>query len=306
MSNLLKNKLHVNGLDFNKLFKNLINLLRWNKPSGRLILLIPAGWSLWLTPSAPPSKELVMLILTGGLLVSASGCIANDLWDRNFDSKVERTKNRPLANGDMSIRTALIILIFSLFFSLQIIFQLPNESQLLCLKLSLIALIPILIYPSAKRWFKYPQLFLAICWGFAVLIPWAASEASLDGGFPLASCWLGTVLWTFGFDTVYAMSDKSDDKKLNLRSSALSLGHNAYTLVSICYALTSFLIGFSAFLQGIGYIFWPIWLFASICMQREIFNLKRLETQSKQFNKHFRNQVFLGGLILLALVTGTP
>lgn len=87
-----------------------IQLFRWNKPSGRLILLIPAGWALWLTPSAPPSLFIFGLILLGGLFVSGAGCIANDLWDRRFDQKVTRTKERPLAKGTVSIKTASFLL----------------------------------------------------------------------------------------------------------------------------------------------------------------------------------------------------
>ncbi len=290
---------------FSKAIKELFNLLRWNKPSGRLILLIPAGWSLWIAPSAPPDIRLIAIIILGGLLVSGSGCIVNDLWDRKIDAQVKRTKNRPLANGSVNIATALTLLIFLLFLSLQIIFLLPISSQSLCLKLAVIALVPILIYPSSKRWCKYPQFFLAICWGFAVLIPWAASEGSLNGGFPLITCWLATMLWTFGFDTVYSMADKPDDEKLNLNSSSISLGSNAYSLISICYALTSSLIALSAFTSGIGIIFWPIWLLASITMQGEVFSLKRSKNESSKFGKHFRYQVFLGGLILAGLILGT-
>ena len=99
-----------------------LQLLRWNKPSGRLILLIPAGWSLWIAPSSPPSRALILLIMIGGLFVSWLGCIANDLWDRKIDSQVNRTKNRPLAKGNIRVMTALIVLILLLFLSLQIIF----------------------------------------------------------------------------------------------------------------------------------------------------------------------------------------
>ena len=304
MVNLSKNKPPVNYLLFTQFINNLINLLRWNKPTGRLILLIPAGWSLCLAPSAPPSKELVSLIIIGGLLVSGSGCIANDLWDKKIDSQVQRTKNRPLAKGSIKISSALIVLLILLSLSLRVIFLLPIASQALCFKLSLIGLVPILLYPSSKRWFKYPQFFLAICWGFSVLIPWAASEASLDGGLPLITCWLATIIWTFGFDTVYAMADKSDDKKLNLNSSALSLGSNAYKAVSICYALTSFALGASAYSGGIGVTFWPFWVLGSIGMQREVFHLERAKTDTFIFGKHFRNQVLLGGVILLGLIVG--
>ena len=157
-------------------------LLRWNKPSGRLILLIPAGWSLWLTPSAPPSTSILGLIILGGLFISGAGCIANDIWDRQFDKQVTRTKERPLANGKVTLKSAWILLISLLFLSLYIVLSLPTDSRNLCLQLASLALPLILLYPTAKRWFKFPQLILSICWGFSVLIPWAAIESSLTGG----------------------------------------------------------------------------------------------------------------------------
>ena len=119
---------------FTQKMRYFFQLLRWNKPSGRLILLIPAGWSLWLTPSAPPSILIFGLIISGGLFVSGAGCIANDIWDRQFDKKVTRTKERPLANGKVSIKTAWIILILFLFLSLFIVLLIPIDSRSLCLR----------------------------------------------------------------------------------------------------------------------------------------------------------------------------
>jgi len=160
-----------------------LELLRWHKPSGRLILLIPAGWSLWLTPNAPPAPLLVGLIVLGGLAVSAAGCIANDLWDRRIDPLVERTRSRPLADGRVGVGEAIGLLLLSLVVALAVLlvlmWGLPAASRNLCLLLAIAALPPVLLYPSAKRWFGYPQLVLAICWGFAVLIPWAAATAPI-------------------------------------------------------------------------------------------------------------------------------
>ena len=95
-----------------------LELLRWNKPTGRLILLIPAGWSLWLSPAAPPSVLLLSQIVVGGLAVSGAGCIANDLWDRRFDGRVERTSQRPLARGAIGVTAAVLLLIVMLVLSL--------------------------------------------------------------------------------------------------------------------------------------------------------------------------------------------
>ncbi len=277
-------------------------LLRWNKPSGRLILLIPAGWSLWLTPTAPPSLFVLGIVILGGLFVSGAGCIVNDIWDRKFDKKIIRTKERPLANGKVSLKAAWILLILMLFFSFFIVLSIPQQSRNLCLLLASLSLPFILLYPSAKRWFKYPQLILSICWGFSVLIPWAASESSLAGGVTLVFCWLATVFWTFGFDTVYAMADEIEDKVIGLNSSAISLGENSIKTVSFCYVLTCFFLALSAFSANLGLIYWPFWLITTLGMQREVF---LLGSRSKGINTsvlHFSNQVRLGSLLLLGII----
>ena len=277
-------------------------LLRWNKPSGRLILLIPAGWSLWLTPSAPPSLYLLGLIILGGLFVSGAGCIANDLWDRKFDKLVTRTKERPLANGKVSLRSAWFLLALLLFLSLLTVLQIPKESRDLCFQLASLSLPFILFYPSAKRWFKYPQLILSICWGFSVLIPWAANESSLAGGETLLFCWLATIFWTFGFDTVYAMADEIDDKLIGLNSSAISLGKKSIQTVSFCYFLTCLLLALAAFKANLGLTYWPFWLVSTLGMQREVLLLNERSPGIKTSGLHFSNQVRIGSLLLLGMV----
>ena len=285
-----------------------LELVRWHKPSGRLILLIPAGWSLWLTPNAPPSPLLVGLIVLGGLAVSAAGCIANDLWDRRIDPLVERTRHRPLADGRVRVREAVVLLVLALLVALGVLLVLmlglPASGRSLCLLLALAALPPVLLYPSAKRWFGYPQLVLALCWGFAVLIPWAAATGSLAGGWPLALVWLATLLWTFGFDTVYAMADRDDDRTIGVRSSALSLGHRAPLAVALSYAIAALALGLAAGLQGAGWITWPLGLVAAFGMQREAGLLRRPDLPRSAYGRHFSRQVQLGGLLLLALVLG--
>jgi 4-hydroxybenzoate polyprenyltransferase len=280
-------------------------LLRWDKPSGRLILLIPAGWSLWLLPATPPPPALVGWIVLGGLAVSGAGCVANDLWDRRIDPQVERTRNRPLASGRIGVGSALLLLLLCLGAALAVVlWGLPAGSRGLCLGLAIAALPPVLLYPSAKRWFGYPQAVLALCWGFAVLIPWAAASGSLQGGWPLAALWLATLLWTFGFDTVYAMSDRDDDARVGVRSSALSLGAQAPQVVTLCYGAAALLLALAAALQGVTPLFWLLWLLASAGWLREGWRLRRPDRPRSAFALHFRHQVWLGALVLLALVIG--
>ena len=279
-----------------------LELLRWTKPTGRLILLIPAGWSLWLSPSAPPGLNLLLQIVVGGLAVSGAGCIANDLWDRRFDGRVERTKQRPLARGAIRPTAALVLLVVLLSLSLAVVLSLDEASRQLCLLLSISALPAILLYPSAKRWFAYPQAVLAFCWGFAVLIPWAAAERSLTLQPALIGCWLATLLWTFGFDTVYAMADRRDDAVIGLNSSALSLGNRAVVTVRVCYTVTVVALGVAAASAGVHPLFWIFWLGAALLMQISCQSLNHKNATMASFGLHFRRQVQLGSLLLLGLI----
>ncbi|MCB4377833.1 4-hydroxybenzoate polyprenyltransferase [Synechococcus sp. MU1648] len=279
-----------------------IELLRWNKPTGRLILLIPAGWALWLNPTAPPGLGLILQILVGGLAVSGAGCIANDLWDQRFDGKVERTKSRPLARGALQRGPAFALLLTLLVVSLAVVLSLPAASLRLCLALACTAVLPILGYPSAKRWFAFPQVILALCWGFAVLIPWAAATASLSWSPVLVCSWLATVVWTFGFDTVYAMADRRDDASLGLHSSALSLGFRVVPVVRGCYLVTAITLAIAAWSAQIPAPFWPLWLLATVFMQLSCNPLNKQDASMGTYGKHFSQQVQAGILLWLGLV----
>ena len=283
-----------------------LELLRWHKPSGRLILLIPAGWSLWLLPEAPPAAPLLGWIVLGGLAVSGAGCIANDLWDRRIDPQVERTRSRPLASGRVSRLEAVGLLALCLLAALAVVlWGLPPEHRGLCLLLALACLPLVLLYPAAKRWFGYPQLVLALCWGFAVLIPWAAATGSLAGGWPLALTWLAVVLWTFGFDTVYAMADREDDRRIGERSSALSLGDRAGVAVTACYLGTALALAAAAGLRGLAPPGWIVGLIAGGSMVRQGWLLQRQPAgPGSRYGRHFSRQVWLGALLLLALIVG--
>lgn len=279
-----------------------LELVRWHKPSGRLILLIPAGWALWLQPQSPPPAPLVGWIVLGGLAVSAAGCIANDLWDRRIDPLVERTRNRPLADGRVAQSTAWILMLLCLLAALLVVLALPPANLGLCLLLAVAALPPVLLYPSAKRWFGFPQLVLALCWGFAVLIPWAAASGALQG-LPLLLTWLAAVSWTFGFDTVYAMADREDDRRVGVRSSALSLGSRAPLAVSLSYGLTVAALVAAALLHQIATpAFWLPWALAALAMQWEAWQLRRPDLPRSAYGRHFANQVRLGALLLLSLI----
>lgn len=186
-------------------WKTVIRLLRWDKPAGRLILMIPALWAVVLAAEGTPPLPLIGVIILGTLATSAAGCVANDLWDRNIDNQVERTQSRPLASRALSIKTGIVVGLVALLCAAGLASYLNRFSFALC-----VAAVPvILLYPAAKRVFPVPQLVLSLAWGFAVLISWSAVE----GGLTASTWWLwgATVLWTLGFDTIYALSDREDD-----------------------------------------------------------------------------------------------
>ena len=277
-------------------------LLRWDKPTGRLILLIPAGWSLYLTPGSNPNIDILLKIIFGGLLVSGLGCVANDIWDKKIDQKVIRTQNRPLAANKLGLKTAYLILLFLILCSFFLTLSLPEKGRILSIALAFLALPIILIYPSSKRWFKYPQLILSICWGFAVLIPWAANQGNLKS-LVLLCCWLATIFWTFGFDTVYALADKKYDLEIGVNSSAVNLKNNTKITIQICYFLTSAFLAICGFLNQVNFIFWPILLITAFFMQKDILKVFPENKQSiKNIGNHFKNQSIYGGVILLGII----
>ena len=245
---------------------------------------------------------MLLKIIIGGVLVSGLGCVANDIWDKRIDQKVLRTQDRPLASNKINTKTAYLILIFLIICSFFLTLSLPDNGRILSLSLAFFALPLILIYPSAKRWFKYPQFILSICWGFAVLIPWAANEGNLKS-IVLLFCWLATILWTFGFDTVYALADKKYDIEIGVKSSAVTLSSNTKITIQICYFLTSFFLAICALINNLNFIFWPIWLVTAFLMQQDVLKIFPESKQSiKKIGNHFKNQSIYGGLILLGFI----
>ena len=280
----------------------IFEILRWNKPTGRLILLIPAGWSLWLTPNENPDLFIVLKIICGGLLVSGFGCIANDIWDKEIDKKVKRTENRPLASNKINVKNAYLLLFLFIIGSFFITLSLPVENRFLLLILAFLAAPLIVIYPSTKRWFKFPQLILSFCWGFAVLIPWAAHEGNLRSPV-LLFCWLATIFWTFGFDTVYALADKKYDLKIGVNSSAINLGSKTKITIQICYLITSLSLSVCAFINKLNIAFWLVWFITLLMMQKDVLLIfKNRNKNLNQISNHFRNQVIYGSLLLFAII----
>jgi 4-hydroxybenzoate polyprenyltransferase len=260
--------------------------------------MIPALWGLCLAAKGNPPLPLLGVIILGTLATSAAGCVVNDLWDRNIDPHVERTKNRPLAAKSLSIATGIGVLIVSLICAAILAIYLNPLTFWLC-----VAAVPvILLYPGAKRVFPVPQLVLSIAWGFAVLISWSMVTASI--ATPTWYLWGATIFWTLGFDTVYAMSDRDDDRRIGVKSSALFFGKYVAEATAICYAITVGLLGYVGTIMHLSSIFWLTLGMSGGCWLWQYLRLKKPTIPAAFYPQMFRENVWIGFGLLLGMVLG--
>ncbi|MBW4611305.1 MAG: 4-hydroxybenzoate solanesyltransferase [Hassallia sp. WJT32-NPBG1] len=277
----------------------IIRLLRWHKPEGRLILMIPALWAVFLAASGKPPLPLVGVIALGTLATSAAGCIVNDLWDRDIDPQVERTRDRPLASRALSIKVGIVIAIVAMFCAAVLAFYLNPLSFWLC-----VAAVPvILLYPGAKRVFPVPQLVLSIAWGFGVLISWSAVTQNLSQ--PTWLLWGATVMWTLGFDTVYAMSDREDDRRIGINSSALFFGDRAPLAIGIFFTATIFLLGWLGVLMHLNFAFWISLAIASVGWVWQYLQLIKKDLPNPVYAEMFKQNVWIGFIVLAGMIAGS-
>lgn len=275
-----------------------LRLLRWDKPAGRLILMIPALWAVFLAARGTPPLPLVGVIVLGTLATSAAGCVVNDLWDRNIDPKVQRTRNRPIAARSLSVQIGVVIALISFLCAWVLAAYLNPLSYWLC-----VAAVPFIVfYPAAKRVFPVPQLVLSIAWGFGVLISWSAVTGNLEPATWVL--WGATVLWTLGFDTVYAMSDREDDRRVGVRSSALFFGDQAAEAVGVFFAGTVILLGLVGYGLGLNWVYWLSLVAAAIGWAYHYWELRPRNPHSSIYGRVFRQNVWIGFVILAGMIVG--
>lgn len=275
-----------------------VRLLRWDKPAGRLILMIPALWAVFLAAHGRPPATLVGVIVLGTLATSAAGCVINDLWDRDIDPEVERTRSRPLASRALKVQTGIGVALISFACAAILAFYLNPLSFWLC-----VAAVPVIIcYPLAKRFFPVPQLVLSIAWGFAVLISWSATVGKLELATWLL--WGAVVLWTLGFDTVYAMSDREDDLRLGVNSSAIFFGDNAANAVGFFFLATVGLLAAMGINLQLHIGFWLAVFGAAILWFLQYSQLRKADIPNPVYGQIFRQNVWVGFVILAGMIVG--
>lgn len=281
------------------IWQSIFRLLRWDKPAGRLILMIPALWAVFLAAQGKPPILLVGVIILGSLATSAAGCVVNDLWDRDIDPKVERTRQRPLASRALSVRVGLVVAVVAFICAGILALYLNTFTFWLCVA----ALPVIIVYPLAKRKFPVPQLVLSIAWGFAVLISWSAVAGRLEPA--TWALWGATVLWTLGFDTVYAMSDREDDRRLGINSSALFFGDYAPEAVVLSYAGASALLATVGGMLHLRIGFWLALLVAIVWWGLQYSKLREDNLPKPLYGQLFSQNVKIGFILLAGMILGS-
>lgn len=219
--------------------------MRMDKPIGVLLLFLPCAFGVGLNSYEFIDFYLILKFFLGALLLRPAGCIINDIWDKDFDVKVDRTKSRPLASGKVIISESLVLLLGLLFAGFILLLSFHENT----IYFTLITIPLIIFYPAMKRITFFPQAFLGVTFNFGVLI--ACFE--INGELNLASIilYLGCVFWTLGYDTIYGFMDAEDDKKIGVKSVSLLIENSKpHSWIMLFYFIFLFAILYSCILGG--------------------------------------------------------
>ena len=269
-------------------------LMRFDRPIGILLLLWPTLWALWIAGDGQPSVKNLLIFGTGVVLMRAAGCIMNDVADRDFDPHVERTRNRPLASGELTVREAMLT-----FFVLMLLaFALVLMTNALTIKLAFAGAVLASTYPFFKRWTHFPQVVLGIAFGWGIPMAFAAETGRL-----VPAAWLIlliNVIWSVVYDTLYAMVDREDDKSIGLKSTAILFGRFDLVILRILKILMIvLLVWLGVKLQ----LSWP-W-FAGVAVAAGLFVMQQYRVSTRERDacfKAFLNNNWVGVAIWAGLL----
>ena len=219
--------------------KLFINLTRLKKPIGFMLLFWPCAWGLTLAYDFNESLNLyffyLFLFFLGSVLMRSAGCIVNDILDKEFDAKVFRTKDRPIASGKISIKLAIFYSAILCFLALLVLLNFNLFTIILALGSMPLAF----TYPLMKRFTYWPQLFLGITFNYGLILGWTAVKGEINIE-PLIF-YLGAIFWTLGYDTIYGYQDIKDDEIIGLKSTSIKFKGKAKKFIFLCYAFLTFL-----------------------------------------------------------------
>ncbi len=224
--------------------------MRFHRPIGTLLVLYPVLWSLWINSEGFPQLKLLCIFILGTALMRAAGCVINDILDRKYDPSVVRTKDRPLASGELSVKQAFATFILLLILAASLLFFLP----LACTYLALCIIIFVACYPLMKRFFAIPQLFLGITFNSGILMAGLAIHHTFNSATLLL--YLASIFWTLAYDTQYAKTDEKDDRIIGLHSSAVFWGRYANAFIMGCQVVFLLLMLFVGIIEKLNAIYY--------------------------------------------------
>jgi 4-hydroxybenzoate polyprenyltransferase len=275
-----------------------LRLARLDRPIGIWLLLFPCWWGEALGEvslgSPYPNPWYLALFAVGALVMRAAGCAFNDYVDRDIDGQVERTSSRPIPLGQISPNEALAFTVVMSLAGLAVLIQFNTFTVVL----GTASLLLVAIYPFMKRVTYWPQLTLGLAFNWGALVGWAAVKGSLD--LPPLLLYAGGVLWTLGYDTIYAHQDREDDELLGIKSTAIRFGEQTTTFVSVCYGGAILLWLLAGFLAGTHLIFYTAVVLVSLQMAWQVSTLDIHDAQNCL--RRFRSNRDIGAVMFLGLV----
>ncbi len=281
--------------------KLFIDLVRLKKPIGFMLLFWPCAWGLTLAYDFSSNLEnyffYLILFFLGAVLMRSAGCIVNDILDKEFDKKVDRTKNRPIASNNVSVKVGLIYSVILCFLALLVLLNF----NILTIILALGSMPLAFTYPLMKRFTYWPQLFLGITFNYGLILGWTAVAGQINIS-PILF-YFGAIFWTLGYDTIYGYQDIKDDEIIGLKSTSIKFKNKPYKFLTICYSVFLFILFIIGLLMDLNKLFYLIFLV--IFLQMIYFQIKKLDIKDNlNCLKIFKSNNLLGFLVFLSLVVG--
>ena len=276
-----------------------IALMRLDRPIGFLLLFYPISFSL--VSQSNYDYELLkyfILFFIGSVVMRSAGCVINDILDKKIDKKVKRTQSRPLASSKLTILKACVTLVILLLIGLLILINLNMPS----IVLGFLIIPLVILYPLAKRFFALPQLILAMTYNWGCMIGWVAisSPYNFNNIFIL---YLSLVIWTIVYDTIYAVQDEEEDRKMNLYSTALLFGSKKLLIINSLIIIQYFLLIVFGSKMDYGITFYAIIVLISLLNLGDINFLWKNE--ARKSGLYFKRNNYYGFLILLSIIVGS-
>ena len=284
-----------------KNLKLFIQITRLNKPIGYMLLFWPCLWGLTIAYNFNNNLNIyffyILLFFLGSVLMRSAGCIVNDIVDRDFDKNVERTKNRPIASGKISIFLSSVYTIILCILAFIVLINFNFLTIILA-----VASMPLAFsYPFMKRFTYWPQLFLGITFNYGLLLAWISIHESISLAPILL--YLGAIFWTLGYDTIYGYQDIKDDEIIGVKSTSIKFKNNPKKILYFFYLITFLCLVSLGYLMKFSHIYF-IFLIVPL-LHFFVYQIRNLEIKSStNCLKLFKSNNFLGLIIYLNLLVG--